>query len=50
MEQKAVKGEGMTIQDWGAIGEVTGALLVGVTLIFLAVQLRQTSRSVETLP
>ncbi len=38
----------MTIQDWGAIGEAAGALLVGVTLIFFAIQLRQTSRSVET--
>ena len=37
--------------DWnaiGAIGEVGGALLVGVTLIFFSVQLRQTARSVET--
>ncbi len=37
--------------DWnaiGAIGEVGGALLVGLTLIFFSVQLRQTARSVET--
>ena len=28
----------MTIQDWGAIGEVIGALAVVVTLIYLARQ------------
>jgi len=36
--------------DWeavGAIGEVLGALVVGVTLAFLAVQIRQNTRSVE---
>ena len=38
----------MTIQDWGAIGEIAGALLVGFTLIYLAIQLRQNTISVET--
>ena len=38
----------MTIQDWGAIGEIGGALLVGFTLIYLAIQLRQNTVSVET--
>ena len=38
----------MNMQDWGAIGEMAGALLVAVTLIFFSIQLRQTARSVET--
>ncbi len=38
----------MTMQDWGALGEIAGALLVGVTLIYLAIQLRQNTVSVET--
>ena len=38
----------MTIQDWGAIGEMAGALLVGVTLIYLAIQMTQNTISVET--
>ena len=38
----------MTIQDWGAIGEIAGALLVGFTLIYLAIQLKQNTVSVET--
>ena len=29
----------------GAVGEILGALLVGVTLIYLAVQLRQNTRA-----
>ena len=32
----------MSIQDWGAIGELVGGVTVMVTLIYLAVQLRQT--------
>ena len=31
----------MTIQDWGAIGEVVGAAAVVASLIYLAVQIRQ---------
>jgi len=38
----------VTMQDWGALGEIAGALLVGVTLIYLAIQLRQNTVSVET--
>ena len=30
----------MSIQDWGAVGEIVGALAVLATLIYLAVQLR----------
>ena len=30
----------MTIQDWGAIDEVVGAIAVVLTLIYLAFQLR----------
>ncbi len=41
----------MTIQDWGAIGELVGGVAVIVTLIYLAFQIRQNtrqfSRSVE---
>ena len=32
----------MSIQDWGAVGELVGGVTVIVTLIYLAVQLRQT--------
>ena len=35
----------MTIQDWGAIGEIVGGLAVVVTLIYLAVQLKQSNLS-----
>jgi len=31
----------LTLQDWGAIGELVGGIAVIVTLIYLAVQLRQ---------
>ena len=30
----------MTIQDWGAIGELVGALAVVATLIYLSIQIR----------
>ena len=30
----------MTIQDWGAVGEIIGAIAVIVTLIYLATQIR----------
>ena len=33
----------MTIQDWGAIGEVLGAIGVIVTLLYLAAQIKQNS-------
>ena len=38
----------MTIQDWGAIGELVGGAAVVLTLVYLAVQLRQNTKSVET--
>ena len=34
----------MTIQDWGAVGEVLGALLVAVTLIYLTMQVTLSRR------
>ncbi len=34
----------MTIQDWGAIGELVGGVAVIVTLIYLALQVRQNTR------
>ena len=37
----------MTLQDWGAIGEVVGALAVVVTLIYLAKQIGQNTRAME---
>ena len=42
----------MTIQDWGAIGEIVGAIAVVASLIYLAIQIRQNtaqiSRSIES--
>ena len=37
----------MTIQDWGAIGEIVGAIAVVVTLIYLAKQIRQNTHAME---
>ena len=37
----------MTIQDWGAIGEVLGAVGVIVTLLYLTVQIRQNNRNLH---
>ena len=37
----------LTIQDWGAVGEIVGGFAVVLTLIYLAMQLRQTSRSLQ---
>ncbi len=34
----------MTIQDWGSIGELVGGVAVIVTLIYLALQVRQNTR------
>ncbi len=34
----------MTIQDWGAIGEIVGGVGVIVTLIYLAAQIRQNTK------
>ena len=36
----------MTIQDWGAIGEIIGALAVVASLIYLAMQIRQNTRQI----
>jgi len=35
----------MTLQDWGALGELVGGVAVIATLIYLAVQTRQARRS-----
>ncbi len=37
----------MTIQDWGAIGELAGGVTVIVTLIYLALQIRQNTRAIR---
>ena len=34
----------MSIQDWAAIGEIVGAIVVVVTLIYLAAQIRDSNR------
>lgn len=36
----------MTIQDWGAIGEIIGAIAVVASLIYLAIQIRQNTRQI----
>lgn len=38
----------MTIQDYGAIGEIVGAIAVVVTLIYLSIQLRQYNRGLRS--
>ncbi len=37
----------MSIQDWGAIGEIVGALAVVASLIYLAAQIRQNTRQIS---
>ncbi len=37
----------MTIQDWGAIGEIIGAIATIATLIYLATQIRQNTRALQ---
>jgi hypothetical protein len=37
----------MTLQDWGSIGEVVGAIAVVVTLIYLAKQIRLNTHEME---
>lgn len=43
----------MTIQDWGALGEIIGAIAVVASLVYLAIQIRQNtnqiSQSIETM-
>lgn len=36
----------MTIQDWGAIGEIVGGIAVLASLVYLAVQIRQNTREI----
>ena len=38
----------MTIQDWGSIGEVVGAIGVILTLLYLATQIRQNTRQIRS--
>ena len=38
----------MTIQDWGAIGEIVGGVGVIVTLLYLATQIRQNTKQVAS--
>lgn len=35
----------MSIQDWGAIGEILGAVGVILTLLYLAIQIRQNTHA-----
>jgi hypothetical protein len=35
----------MSIQDWGAVGEIFGAVGVIITLIYLAIQIRESTRT-----
>ena len=37
----------MTLQDWGAIGEMVGGVAVLISLIYLALQIRQNTREVS---
>lgn len=38
----------MTIQEWGAIGELIGGIAVLITLIYLAIQVRQNTTALHT--
>ena len=38
----------MTIQDWGAVGEIVSAIGVIVTLVYLATQIRQNTRQIRS--
>ena len=37
----------MTIEQWGAVGEIIGALAVVASLVYLAVQIRQNTRQLS---
>jgi len=37
----------MSIQDWGAIGELVGGVAVIATLVYLALQIRQNTRAIR---
>jgi len=36
----------VTIQDWGAIGEIVGAIAVVASLVYLAIQIRQNTQQI----
>lgn len=36
----------MTIQDWGAVGEIIGAIAVVASLVYLALQIRQNTQQI----
>ena len=38
----------MTIQDWGALGEIIGGFGVIITLLYLATQIRQNTKHVAS--
>ena len=38
----------MSIQDWGAVGEIVGGVAVIATLLYLATQLRQTNKAIRS--
>ena len=40
----------MTIMELGALGELLGAIAVFATLIYLSVQVRQNTRSIDAAP
>jgi hypothetical protein len=37
----------MTIQDWGALGEIIGAVAVVASLVYLAMQIRQNTQQIS---
>ncbi len=37
----------MTIQDWGALGEIIGAIAVVASLVYLAIQIRQNTNQIS---
>ena len=37
----------MTIQDWGSVGEILGAVATIATLIYLAMQIRQNTQALQ---
>ena len=40
---------GLSIQDFGAIGELTAAIGVIVSLVYLAIQIRQNTNAIKAL-
>ena len=37
----------MSLEEWGAIAEIVGAMAVVITLIYLAVQVRHSKESLD---